>query len=229
MTHELTLYLDRFAARSEPVTLAPVAARALYVVEGCLALRGGDGDGDDALGTRATLEANSALSLPGAGRLGGGGRPTTVLRWELTAAGAAPTPSAGADSRRLLAAPLQLDATGGYLLRCDRVDFPPGGEALKHTHQGGGIRCLLAGSIRIDTGGSSLTHGPLGAWFEAGPEPVYAAADAAVPTAFARVMILPRALLGGHSSIRYVNPEDLARPKSQRYQVFLDEPIARAR
>ena len=37
-------------------------------------------------------------------------------------------------------------------------------------------------------------------------------------------MILPRALLG-KSSISYVNPEDLAKPKSQRYQVFIDEPI----
>ena len=40
---------------------------------------------------------------------------------------------------------------GDYLLRCDRVDFPPGGEAFLHTHQGPGIRVLLFGSIRIET------------------------------------------------------------------------------
>jgi hypothetical protein len=37
-------------------------------------------------------------------------------------------------------------------------------------------------------------------------------------------MILP-VELQGKSSIRYVNPEDLARPKSQRYQVFIDRPL----
>jgi hypothetical protein len=37
-------------------------------------------------------------------------------------------------------------------------------------------------------------------------------------------MILPRALKG-KSSIRYVKAEDLGKPKSQRYQVFVDEPI----
>ena len=67
-------------------------------------------------------------------------------------------------------------------------------------------------------------YGPLEAWFEAGPDPVYAAASPEVPTAFARVMILPREL-AGKSSIQYVRPEDLGKPKSQSYQVFIDEPI----
>ena len=42
-------------------------------------------------------------------------------------------------------------------------------------------------------------------------------------------MVLPRALLGGQSSIRYVRAEDLDRPKSQRYQLFVDELLAHAR
>jgi hypothetical protein len=37
-------------------------------------------------------------------------------------------------------------------------------------------------------------------------------------------MILPRELIG-RSSIRYVRAEDLDRPKSQSYQIFLDEPF----
>jgi hypothetical protein len=37
-------------------------------------------------------------------------------------------------------------------------------------------------------------------------------------------MILPRSLLG-KSSIGYVNPEDIAKPKSQQYQVFIDAPV----
>jgi len=34
-------------------------------------------------------------------------------------------------------------------------------------------------------------------------------------------MILPRSLLG-KSSIAYVNAEDVAKPRSQQYQVFID-------
>ncbi len=39
------------------------------------------------------------------------------------------------------------------------------------------------------------------------------------------MLILPRALQG-KSSIQYVNEEDKAKPKSQRYQIFADAPIA---
>ena len=56
-------------------------------------------------------------------------------------------------------------------MRCDRVDFPPGGEALLHTHQGPGIRCLLFGAFRVETDGDGWSSTRYGAWFEAGPEP----------------------------------------------------------
>ena len=49
-----------------------------------------------------------------------------------------------------------------------------------------GIRCLLTGTIRIDSEGASHSYGPGEAWFEAGPDPVYAAASPDAPTAFAR-------------------------------------------
>ena len=105
------------------------------------------------------------------------------------------------------------------------MDFPPAGEALLHTHQGGGIRCLLVRRHRNpDQRRAHHGYAPLGTWFEAGPDPVYAGASKTEATAFVRLMILPRALLG-KSSISYVNAEDLAKPKNQRYQVFIDAPI----
>jgi hypothetical protein len=125
----------------------------------------------------------------------------------------------------LMARELGLAVPGEYLLRCDRVDFPPGGEAFLHTHQGPGIRVLLFGEIRIETQGETHVYGPGEPWFETGPDPVYAATHAHEPSAFVRCMVLPRALLGT-PSIRYVRDEDRERPKSQRYTVFLDEPIA---
>ena len=46
-----------------------------------------------------------------------------------------------------------------------------------------------------------------------------------VDSAFTRVMILPREMLG-KSSITYVKAEDLDKPKNQKYQIFIDTPIA---
>jgi hypothetical protein len=137
-----------------------------------------------------------------------------ALHWEL-----ARTESPDA----LLAARLDLDP-GPYVMRCDRVDFPPGGVALTHVHPGPGIRCLLFGRIRIEGGGSSHEYGPFEAWYESGPEPVFAAASETEPTAFVRVMILPREW-AGKRTIRYVDPEDEEQPKTQRATVFREHPI----
>jgi quercetin dioxygenase-like cupin family protein len=128
-------------------------------------------------------------------------------------------PAPGALMARELALP-----AGDYLLRCDRVDVPPGGEAFLHTHQGPGIRVLLFGSIRIETQGATHEYAPGQPWFETGPDPVHAITHAGEPSAFVRCMVLPRALQGS-PSIRYVRDEDRERPKSQRYTVFLDEPV----
>jgi quercetin dioxygenase-like cupin family protein len=124
----------------------------------------------------------------------------------------------------LLSAELAPTDGGQRLIRCDRVDFPPGGVAYLHTHQGPGIRVLLRGSLRVDTQGRSHTYGPRQAWFEPGPEPVFAAASDTEPTAFVRCMVLP-ARLRGQSSIRYVREEDAAKPKPQQYTVFVDHPV----
>jgi hypothetical protein len=126
-------------------------------------------------------------------------------------------------SREKLASPVTLPA-GELLLRCDSVAFPPGGFAYLHTHQGPGIRCLIEGGIRIDTHGRSTSYGPGGAWYENGPEPVFAQAAADRPTRFIRVMVLPAACLG-KSSIEYLNAEDKAKPKTQQYKVFADMPL----
>lgn len=158
------------------------------------------------------LDENRAEHSSGPCRLRG---PRRALSFELTAA---PAP------RALLSAPVELTPDHRRLIRCDRVDFPPGGVAYLHTHQGPGMRVLLHGSIRIDTQGRSHSYGPLEAWYEPGPEPVFAAASETEPTAFVRCMVLPLTLRGT-SSIRYVRDEDAGKPKPQRYTVFVDEPL----
>jgi quercetin dioxygenase-like cupin family protein len=114
---------------------------------------------------------------------------------------------------------------GEWLVRCDRVDFPPGGVAYLHTHPGPGIRVLLEGRIRIDSAGESHEYGPGEWWHESGPEPVFAAASEDEGTAFVRVMLVPREL-AGQRTIRYVDPGDDEKPKLQRARIYFEQPLA---
>ena len=124
-----------------------------------------------------------------------------------------------------LAAPLATMPAGDLLLRGDSVAFPPGGCAFLHRHQGPGIRCLIEGGIQIDTHGRSTCYGPGGAWYETGPDAVFAQAAADRPSRFIRVMVLPRALIG-KSSIELLNEADKSKPRDQQYKIFADAPIA---
>jgi quercetin dioxygenase-like cupin family protein len=113
---------------------------------------------------------------------------------------------------------------GEWLARCDRVDFPPGGVAYLHTHPGPGVRVLLAGRIRIASGGETHEYGPLEHWYEAGPVPVHATASDTEATAFVRVMLVP-AELEGQRTIRYVDPGDEDKPKLQRARIYFEQPL----
>ena len=141
----------------------------------------------------------------------------TSLHWELL-------DDAPADA--LLTAKVELDTGVEWLMRLDRVDFPPGGVAHRHTHPGPGIRFLLFGTIRIESGGETHEYGPGEPWFESGPEPVFAAASSTEPTAFVRAMLLPEAWRAKRT-ISYVDPADEEKPKLQRATVFLEQPVAR--
>jgi quercetin dioxygenase-like cupin family protein len=120
---------------------------------------------------------------------------------------------------------VQLDPYEDWVLRCDRVDFPPGGIAHTHTHPGPGIRYLLHGELDITTEGKMASYGKGGVWFESGPDPVLATASGHQPTAFVRVLVLP-AEWAGKRTIRYVDPADDSRPKLQKAAVYFEHPIS---
>ena len=151
-----------------------------------------------------------------------------ALQWDLTGSGpgGAAVVGAGGDESAgvALAAAVELDGSDEWLMRCDRVDFPPGAVAYRHVHPGPGIRRLLFGELTITTGGSTTTYRAGGAWFESGPEPVYAESSATEPSAFVRVMLLP-AEWAGRRTIRYTDPADADRPARQRATVFGEEPL----
>ena len=207
----LRLYEDVLANDAEAAL--PPLPRMVFVVHGSVAGAGRElRDGE-------AWSGEAAIALK-AGRSG-----ACLWRWELDGgdARAGTLAGQGLTSREKLAARLETLPQGQLLLRGDSVAFPAGGCAYLHRHQGPGIRCLLDGGIRIDTHGRSTSYGPGGAWYETGPDPVFAqAADR--PTRFIRVMILPIAYVG-KSSVEYLNEEDKAKPKSQQYKIFADLPL----
>ena len=192
----------------------PAHPRMIFVVHGSIGIADRTLRDDEAFGGECAI------------MLKAGSAGATVWRWELITREAdfgRPAPGSGIISHEKLAAMLSTAPAGALLLRGDSVAFPPGGCAYLHRHQGPGIRCLIEGGIRIDTHGHSTAYGPGGAWYETGPDGVFAqAADR--PTRFIRVMILPRAYLG-KSSVEYLNEADKAKPKLQSYKIFVDMPI----
>jgi len=165
---------------------------------------------DAATGNRVVYDIARNEAHSGAARVDG-----RALEWELGG------PGEGA----LLSADVELDPSTGWLVRCDRIDFPPGGVAYTHTHPGPGIRYLLHGAIEIQTAGHTASYAPGEAWFESGPEPVYAAASPTQESAFVRVLVLP-VEWEGRRTIRYVDPADEDKPKLQRPTVFFDQRLA---
>ena len=114
---------------------------------------------------------------------------------------------------------------GSWVLRCDRVDFPPGGIAYRHVHPGGGIRRILHGELTIDRrDGDPHTYRTGDSSYEGADDPVLATASASGDTAFVRVMLLP-AEWAGKRTIRYVDPADEERPKLQRAAILLEVPL----
>jgi hypothetical protein len=211
----LQLHEDTITGGAPEISL-PALARMIFVVHGSATI------GDKTFADGEAYGGEAAVAVK-AGKDG-----VTVWRFEVAAGGKELGAVSGEGVRSLakLSAALETIPEGDLLLRGDSVGFPPGGCAFLHTHQGPGIRCLIEGGIRIDTHGASTSYGPGAAWYESGPEPVFAQAAADRPSKFIRVMVLPRALIG-KSSIALVNEEDKAKPRSQQYKVFVDQPIDR--
>jgi hypothetical protein len=216
---ELRIFEDRLGPEAQYAEPLAAFNQVIYVVKGTATIVTEQGS--------QARESNQAWQGADAVTVRAGDEGALVLRWDIVPATtnyAGIASGAGVASALKMASQLEIDPTAGYLMRCDRVDFPPCGVALTHTHQGPGTRCLLFGEFTVQTGGKTIHVDPLGAWFEIGPSPVYAEGSKTEPSAFVRVMVLPDRLKG-QSSISYVHPEDKGKPKSQRYTVFLDEPI----
>ncbi|HZB93051.1 MAG TPA: hypothetical protein VE397_16510 [Stellaceae bacterium] len=210
----LSLCEDRLPAKGDPVYL-PGLERAIYLIEGDVMVEFASGSISQPAGS-AWLGGGEIALVPG-------GEGARLLRWELLPLAARHRGELRAApavlSETKLAVEIELDPDFGWLMRCDRVGFPKGGIAYTHVHQGPGIRYCLEGEIEIESEGSATRYGPGEAWFELGQTPVLAPTSTERETSFVRGFVLPRGCKG-RSSIRYVRPDDAAKPKPQRYKVL---------
>ena len=211
----LRLYEDVLSSAETTEFSLPPLPRFIFVVHGSVTIGG------------RTLSEGEAWQGEDAATVKPGHGGVTCWRWELARGdqGSTMAGAPGMISHEKLTAFLETLPKGELLMRGDSVTFPPGGCAYLHRHQGPGIRCLIEGGIRIDTHHRSTSYGPGGAWYETGPDPVFAQAAADRASRFIRVMILPRDLMG-KSSIQYLNEDDKAKPKSQQYRIYADAPIS---
>jgi hypothetical protein len=149
----LALYEDVLA---DGAALAlPAAARMIFLVHGGATIAG------------HALRDGEAWHGEGAATVHADGAGATCWRFDF-ASPPAGTP-AGVASRQKLSVPLDTLPAGELLLRGDSVAFPPGGCAHPHRHQGPGIRCLIEGGIRIDTGAARPPTAPAARGTRAGP------------------------------------------------------------
>jgi hypothetical protein len=130
-----------------------------------------------ASGEASSLGPNDAWFGEGEARVRAGHEGATVLRWELT--------DWEPEGARV-AGRIELDPWSEYLMRCERVQLAPG--AAPAGTAGPGIRCLLAGALRL-AGPEARTLSPLDAWFEG----AYGAGTTATEAgaALVRVVLVP--------------------------------------
>ena len=179
-------------------------------------------------GVRTTPGARVVYDLDGGrAHLGAAVVPGPALVWEIDPSEALVT----ARRKDVPALMVGVDIAGRerageeWIVRCDRVDFPPGTVAYRHDHAGPGIRRLLCGELTIESDEGTHTYGAGQAWFEDAGSPVVATASATEATAFVRVLLLPPEW-AGRRTIRYLDPADEEKPRRQRASVLLEEPLA---
>ena len=212
MHPELRLYEDVLPNGGEAAL--PALPRMIFVVHGSLAV------------ADRTLNDGEAWSGEGAVMLKAGSAGATVWRWELVAG------DGGGGTGDMARTSLRAKNFQRSLRPCPRARCCCAATASRSRRAAApictGIRgpasaaCSKAASASTPTA-TRHSYGPGGAWYETGPDGVFAqAADR--PTRFIRVMVLPLAYLG-KSSVEYLNEEDKAKPKAQQYKIFADMPL----
>ncbi|MGD0025074.1 MAG: hypothetical protein ABSC37_10700 [Xanthobacteraceae bacterium] len=82
----------------------------------------------------------------------------------------------------------------------------------------------MSGSFHVETAGQVFDLSPGEAWFETGPDPVFAASSKSEVSYFIRLLVLPSDFLGRRSG-RTLHKEDEDKVTPSTTELFIDVPI----
>lgn len=208
MTSLMRIALFDIDLSAAPLTLEGPGGRFLYCRDGRVT-------GDVALEPDHGAFLAERAALTGAGR---------AWLYEMTPARAPLREQAGLSLVLARCAPAP--EPGAFLVRADRIESQAGAATPRHYHRGPGVRRLLYGRLLADIGDRLDRIDPDGAWFETGREGVIGTNIAGGPSAFVRVMALPRALEGGKMSFVATNAEEAKKPRSVSQRIFAESIVA---
>ena len=127
----------------------------------------------------------------------------------------------------LLACTVELGWAGSWLLRVDRIALTAGSITPRHRHQGPGIRLLERGAVDAMIGDQRFMVHANQAWLERSKDDIIGRADPKLGAVFHRFVILPPALVGGHTSFIPCEPglNDPNDAPFEREQVILAQAV----
>lgn len=183
--YSLMKWSDEFAAHARCVPSSAAQHFVTYVTRGSAVINGHEaGEGE-------ACYCEDPLSVEA------GDQGATLWRWGLAPAGAASGVLAGDGivsalrmARRIKM--FELVPTSKWLFRLDRILNFEGTTGL-HSHPGSGIRCMLQGTLRVESqkgeNGYARQFGDV--WYEEGAYPLVSTVDEGDKATFLRGMILP--------------------------------------
>lgn len=183
--YTLRLYHDSYAPNSRAAHDLEVQHSIAYVLNGSATING------------KAVEQDSAVYFKDVASVEAGQDGAVTWRWEL---GRTETPNNlargdGVSSRLRMSRRIrmfELVPTSKWLFRLDCIYNNRGSTGL-HSHPGSGIRCMLAGHLRVESEKGECSDNRLtgDCWYEEGSYPLISTSDPGETADFLRGMVLP--------------------------------------
>ncbi len=224
MAYYLDYYIDKIPAHAA-ATLAG-ARRMIYVYSGSASI---DGRALHALPNGETeADASAAAYSEGETRIVAGPHGAKLFRFDLVENSKADKPAQGGGATSVMRMSreiwsLDIEKDSEWLFRLDYIRNPAGQTADVHTHEGPGIRALITGTFHVnqpsEEGRANAAGDP---WWETGIEAVISTPGGDVPARFLRGMVLPKDMIDGRPSGKFLRQFPPSAPGWKVWVLFVD-------
>ena len=224
MAYYLDYYIDTIPAGASATVAA--AKRMIYVYSGSASIGGRTIHAP--LNGETEADASAALYSDEETRITAGQHGTKLFRFDLVEDSKADKPVRGDGATSVIRMSREiwcLDIKQGseWLFRLDYIRNPAGQTADVHTHEGPGIRALITGTFHVnqpsEEGRAAAAGDP---WWETGIEAVISTPSGDEPAKFLRGMVLPRDMVDGRPSGKFLRKFPPAAPGWKVWELFVD-------